>query len=64
VEESAVSHFEELQSLRAENESLKEAVEVSRLVNEAKSLLAEHEGLTESQAFRKIQKMSMDKNRR
>ncbi len=60
----AVSHFEELQSLRAENESLKETVEVSRLVNRAKSLLAEHEGLTESQAFRKIQKMSMDRNKK
>lgn len=60
----AVSHFEELQSLRAENESLKEAVEVSKLVNKAKNLLAEHEGLTESQAFRKIQKMSMDNNKK
>jgi AmiR/NasT family two-component response regulator len=58
----AVSHFEELQSLRAENESLKETVELSRLVNKAKTLLAEHESLTESQAFRKIQKMSMDRN--
>ena len=60
----AVSHFEELQSLRAENESLKETVEVSRLVNKAKTLLAEHEGLTENQAFRKIQKMSMDRNKK
>jgi AmiR/NasT family two-component response regulator len=60
----AMSHFEELRSLRAENASLKETVEASRLVNRAKGLLAEHEGLSEREAFRKIQKMSMDKNKK
>jgi AmiR/NasT family two-component response regulator len=33
-------------------------------VNKAKNLLAEHEGLSESLAFRKIQKLSMDKNKK
>jgi response regulator NasT len=44
----AVSHFRELQALRAENTSLKETVEASRLVTRAKLLLAERENLSEA----------------
>lgn len=60
----ATAHFEELQSLRAENASLKEAVEAGKLVARAKSLLMEHEGLSDRDAFRWIQKASMDKNKK
>jgi len=60
----AMSHFGELQALRAENTSLKETVEASRLVNRAKLLLAEREDLSEAEAFRRIQKVSMDKNKK
>ncbi len=60
----AVSHFRELQALRTENTSLKETVEASRLVNRAKLLLAERENLSEAEAFRRIQKVSMDKNKK
>jgi response regulator NasT len=60
----AMAHSAELQTLRGENESLKEAVRASKSVNRAKALLAEHEGVTEGEAFRRIQKLSMDKNRK
>ena len=60
----AVAHSSELRVLRDENASLKEAIRASKLVNRAKALLAEREGLSENDAFRRIQKISMDKNKR
>lgn len=60
----AMAHSTELRVLRGENATLKEAVRASKLVNRAKALLAERESVTEGEAFRRIQKMSMDKNRK
>lgn len=60
----AMAHSSELRVLRDENASLKEAIRASKLVNRAKALLAEREGLSENDAFRRIQKISMDKNKR
>jgi AmiR/NasT family two-component response regulator len=60
----AMAHFEELRALRDENASLKDAVAASKLMSRAKGLLAEREGLTEREAFRRIQKMSMDHNKK
>ncbi len=60
----AMAHFEELRALQDENASLKEAVAASKLMSRAKGLLAEREGLTEREAFRRIQKMSMDHNKK
>lgn len=60
----AMAHSAELLALKGENATLNEAVRAGKLVNRAKALLAEHEGLTESEAFRRIQKISMDKNRK
>ncbi len=60
----AMAHSSELRVLREENASLKEAIRASKLVNRAKALLAEREGLNENDAFRRIQKISMDKNKR
>jgi len=34
------------------------------LVNRAKGILMEHEKLSEQEAFRKIQKLSMDRNKK
>jgi two-component system, response regulator PdtaR len=62
--ELALAHFEELGELRRENADLKEAIESSKRVNKAKLALAEHEGLSESEAFRRMQKMSMDRNKK
>lgn len=56
----AVARFLEFEAIRRENEDLKKAIESRKLVERAKGLLMEREGLTESQAFRRIQKASMD----
>ena len=39
---------------------LKETIEVRKLVEKAKGLLMENQTLNEAEAFRKIQKLSMD----
>lgn len=56
----AVARFLEFEAIRRENEDLKKAIESRKLVERAKGLLMERERLTESQAFRRIQKASMD----
>lgn len=61
--EVALSRFEELRALDAEVERLSEALEVRKLVDRAKGILMDAQKLTESEAFRKIQKMSMDTRR-
>ncbi|RME43373.1 MAG: response regulator [Chloroflexi bacterium] len=61
--EVALSRFQELRELDAEVERLEEALETRKLVDRAKGILMDSQGLTESEAFRKIQKMSMDTRR-
>jgi response regulator NasT len=56
----AVARFREFDAVRRENEDLKKAIESRKLVERAKGLLMEREGLSESEAFRRIQKASMD----
>jgi len=56
----AVARFREFELLRKENEDLKKAVESRKLVERAKAVLMEREGLTEAEAFRRIQKAAMD----
>ncbi len=61
--ELAVARFREFEVVRRENADLKKAIESRKLVERAKGLLMEREGLNESQAFRRIQKASMDSRR-
>ena len=61
--EIALARFEELQDLTGQVEDLEEALETRKLVDRAKGLLMDKQGLTESEAFRKIQKMSMNTRR-
>lgn len=61
--EVALSRFQELRTLDAEVERLEDALETRKLVDRAKGILMDTQGLTESEAFRKIQKMSMDTRR-
>lgn len=56
----AVARFREFDALRRENEDLRQAIESRKLIERAKGLLMEREGLSESEAFRRIQKASMD----
>ena len=59
----AVARFREFEALRKENADLKRAIESRKLVERAKGLLMEREGLSESEAFRRIQKASMDRRK-
>lgn len=56
----AVARFREFETIRKENADLKRAVESRKLIERAKGLLMERDGLSESEAFRRIQKTSMD----
>lgn len=61
--ELAVRHFLEKSALTERVLRLKEELETRKVLDKARGLLMESERLTEAQAFRKIQKISMDKNR-
>lgn len=59
--EIALSRHEEIQALEQEVTDLKDQFETRKLVERAKSLLTTKMGLTEPEAFRWIQKTSMDR---
>lgn len=58
--EVALERFREFRALEKEVADLKDAFETRKLVDRAKGLLMDSQGLTEAEAFRKIQKMSMN----
>lgn len=58
--EVALARFGEFQELQQQVTDLQEALETRKLVDRAKGILMDKQGLTEAEAFRKIQKMSMD----
>jgi two-component system, response regulator PdtaR len=59
--EMAVSRFAEIRALDGEIGTLRERLEVRKLLDRAKGLLQSQHGLTEPEAFRWIQKTSMDR---
>ena len=59
--EMAVSRFAEIRALDTEIGTLRERLEVRKLLDRAKGLLQTEHGLTEPEAFRWIQKTSMDR---
>jgi two-component system, response regulator PdtaR len=59
--EMAVSRFNEIRALDSEVNSLRDRLEVRKLLDRAKGLLQSEHGMTEPQAFRWIQKTSMDR---
>jgi len=59
--EMAVSRFTEIKALDSEVATLRERLEVRKLLDRAKGLLQSDYGLTEPEAFRWIQKTSMDR---
>jgi two-component system, response regulator PdtaR len=59
--EIAVSRFQEMTTLGAEVGSLRERLEVRKILDRAKGRLQAEAGLSEPQAFRWIQKTSMDR---
>jgi response regulator NasT len=58
--EMAVARFSEFRALENEVGDLKLALETRKLVDRAKGILMDSQGISEAEAFRKIQKMSMN----
>jgi len=56
----ALARFQEFRELEQQVGDLKETLETRKLVDRAKGILMDTQHLTEAEAFRKIQKMSMN----
>ena len=59
--EVCVAMFRRFCRLDEENRKLKQTLETRKVLDRAKGLLIEFKGMTEQQAFKHIQKLSMDK---
>lgn len=59
--EVAMARYEEVKDLEGKVKELEEGFETRKLVDRAKGILMDTQGLTEAQAFRRIQKLSMDR---
>jgi response regulator NasT len=58
--EVSLARFAEFKAVRQEVDDLKHALETRKLVERAKGILMDTQGMDEAEAFRKIQKMSMN----
>jgi len=58
--EVAMARFREFRALERETSDLRETLETRKLVERAKGVLMDTQGLKEAEAFRKIQKLSMN----
>lgn len=58
--EIALARFGEFSAMRSEVDELVDALETRKLVERAKGILMDSQNLNENEAFRKIQKMSMN----
>jgi response regulator NasT len=61
--ELAFAHAEEIEALKEQVEDLKETIESRKVIEKAKGVLMKSQGLTEPDAFRRMQKLAMDKRR-
>lgn len=58
--ETALERFREFKALKKEVQDIRLALETRKSVDRAKGLLMDREGMSEAEAFRRIQKLSMD----
>ncbi len=58
--EIALARFAEFKAVKEQVSDLQEAIETRKIVDRAKGILMDTQGLREAEAFRKIQKMSMN----
>jgi response regulator NasT len=56
--------FEQFEALRKEAGDLRQALEDRKTIERAKGLLMKKVGLEEPEAFRRLQKLAMDTNRK
>ncbi|MBI5238172.1 MAG: ANTAR domain-containing protein, partial [Deltaproteobacteria bacterium] len=61
--EVALVRFKDVEALRKENVALKDAIEARKIIEKAKGLLMEKEGLNENESFIRIRKISMDRRK-
>jgi response regulator NasT len=60
----AMRRFEQFQALRKEAGDLRQALEDRKLIEKAKGVLMKKTGLDEADAFRRMQKLASDKNKK
>jgi two-component system, response regulator PdtaR len=60
----AMRRFEQFQALRKETTDLKQALEDRKVIEKAKGILMKKAGLDEHDAFRRLQRLASDKNRK
>ena len=60
----AMRRFEQFQALRKEAADLRQALEDRKVIEQAKGILMKKAGLDEHEAFRRLQKLASDKNRK
>jgi response regulator NasT len=60
----AMYRFEQFQAFRKETTDLKQALEDRKVIEKAKGVLMKMAGLDEPSAFRRLQKLASDKNRK
>ncbi len=58
--EVALARFSEFRQMEREADDLRDALETRKSVDRAKGILMDTQGLSETEAFRRIQKMSMN----
>ena len=61
--EMACAHTDEVESLRGEVDDLKETIENRKVIEKAKGVLMKSHNLSEPDAFRRMQKLAMDKRK-
>lgn len=61
--ELAISRFRELMALSREKDDLKRSLNDRKLIEKAKGLLMERDGITEAEAFARLRGVSMDKRK-
>jgi AmiR/NasT family two-component response regulator len=60
----AIKRFEQFEALRKEAQDLRQALEDRKLIERAKGMLMKRAGLDEADAFRRMQKLASEKNRK
>ena len=60
----AMRRFDQFQALRKETADLKQALEDRKVIEKAKGVLMKKAGLDENEAFRRLQRLASDRNRK
>lgn len=57
----AIAQGERLRAARSEAENARKQLEIGKLIDRAKSLVAAEQGISEAEAYRELQRLAMDK---